>query len=45
MLKIIPLVLLASLFIGGCTSDPLREADVSDVTITQRKVFNLWNTF
>ncbi len=35
MLKMIPLVLLASLFLGGCTSDPLREVDVSDVTITQ----------
>ena len=35
MLKMIPFVLLALLILGGCTSDPLREVDVSEVTITQ----------
>ena len=35
MLKMIQFVLLALLIVGGCTSDPLREVDVSEVTITQ----------
>ena len=35
MLKIIPLLLPGLLLLGGCTSDPLKNANVSEVTVTQ----------